>query len=172
LIKKSGGVPVKGIRVVKFDQNREFSAALIADLYEAAIVPDSHAKLPQILAQVGGGTAGAVCTFGPMFMEGVTFNAPAEAVPLYETHFSALDPWTNYTRTNARNGYLPAIVGRQILAEEQLVKTEYFRDFAQPFELAEVIGGAVPLGRGKISVFSTHRPWRARLLAFPIGSAA
>ena len=62
----------------------------------------------------------------------------------------------------ALQGCFPATIGRRIVPETELHQTEYYSGFARPFDMAEVMGGCIPLGGGKLAVYSMQRPSRMR----------
>jgi DNA-binding CsgD family transcriptional regulator/PAS domain-containing protein len=126
-------------------------------LYDAAVDSAAGAGIARILAEVGGGDKGAVVVFGPNHYEALTHEIPDEALTTYAAHFNAIDPWTNHTKDHASNGYLPAVIGRRLVPERELFKSEYFAGFARPFDMIEVVGGSVPIGGGRLAVFSTQR---------------
>lgn len=135
---------------------------LIGELYDAAVDPEDRTTIAIKLGELAAGHAAAVCIFGPEHYEAITDGIPEEARRIYETYFHTVDPWTNHAKAHAEAGRYPASIGRRIIPERELLRTEYFAGFARRFDLIEVIGGSVPLGHGRVAVFSTHRPWRGR----------
>ena len=132
-------------------------ARLIGDLYESAVAPAGLSRLSEIFVEVVGGVSGAVCLFGGGAPQIITSGVPDDAVAAYDQHFGALDPWTKHTMSPALRGCLPATIGRRILPEAELFKTEFYAGFARPFDMFEVLGGSVPVGHGKVAVYSVQR---------------
>ena len=134
-------------------------AGMIGHLYDAATSDAHPGRMLELFAEISGGHTGVLCIFGPDEFQGLSHGVPEEAIEVYEAHFQTLDPWTRPTLALSPHVYAPPRLGRALLPESDLVKTEYFQDFARPFDLAEVMGGAVPLSQGRTAVYSTHRPW-------------
>ena len=139
------------------------SADLIADIYAAAVGRGELAALANIVS-----TAMGVDSTGLWVIEEGRIVDMATSAVLRETekpylaHFHRLDPWQQ-----ASLGHLDRVVlGSELFSERQLVKTEFYNDFARPAGLYRPMGATVRLAPGVLAVFGIEQPG-TRLLFEP-----
>jgi DNA-binding CsgD family transcriptional regulator/PAS domain-containing protein len=75
----------------------------------------------------------------------------------YVAHFHRLDPWQFDGRSRL-------VLGCESLAERDLVKTEFYNDFARSFGLFRPLGAFVKLNSRTSAYFALHQPATKRLL--------
>jgi DNA-binding CsgD family transcriptional regulator/PAS domain-containing protein len=136
---------------------------LIAELYDAAVTLGGSSLIPTIISKLSSSVSGGVCIFGAGEPKFLSHDIPEEAIGLYREHYCSQDPWTRHTLANAKDGYFAPVIGRRIVPERRLNKTEFFADFAGRFDMAEVLGGSVRIDAGVSAVYSMHRSKKMQL---------
>jgi DNA-binding NarL/FixJ family response regulator len=125
---------------------------LIADLYEAAIDPDGLARMPNLVRSAMG-----VDTSGVWVVDGNRITDMALTPDLFDSqkpyleHFYKLDPW----RPSGRE---KVVLGCEAISEPQLLKTEFYNDFARRFGLFRPLGALTQLRPGVFASFAIHQP--------------
>jgi PAS domain-containing protein len=125
---------------------------LIADFYEAAIEPDGLARMPDLIrSAMGVDTAGLWVVDGDRITDIALTADMVEAQKPYLAHFHKLDPWQIHARERV-------IIGCESISEPQLVKTEFYNDFARPLGLFRPLGAVTQLRPGVFASFAVHQP--------------
>jgi DNA-binding CsgD family transcriptional regulator/PAS domain-containing protein len=125
---------------------------LIADFYEAAIEPDGLARMPDLMrSAMGVDTAGVWIVEGPRITDMALTPDLLDSQKPYLEHFYKLDPWRPA-------GCEKVILGPDSISEPQLLKTEFYNDFARPFGLFRPLGAATQLRAGVLATFAIHQP--------------
>lgn len=104
---------------------------LIADLFDAATDDSAWAALAAKIAGLVGVEGGAVMLVqdGEIVDMSITANIHAVSGP-YQSYYNKLDPW------RVRAPLVPAgvvMLSSEIFPERELVKTEFYNDFARSF---------------------------------------
>ncbi|MGH6735808.1 MAG: helix-turn-helix transcriptional regulator [Methyloceanibacter sp.] len=136
-------------------------ADLIADIYEAALDPESwpgfaapFAKaLDRQTAFFWIGDAGRIT-------QGATHGLPADAMSRYVAYFKEVDLWG--AAAIDRRLSLKAAMGSELVPHRRFMNSEFYFDYARTYDTVDAVGGLVPLGRGRIGVLGVHRQTRGR----------
>ncbi len=131
----------------------ELSPDFLADLYEAALDPDGLARIPALVRAFYGADSA-----GLWIMEDGQITAIELSAHMYETqapylaHFGKLDPWNEGILR--RPGEV--VLGCESLPERDLVKTEFYNDFARPFGFLRPIGAMMQLSPNSLASLGVH----------------
>lgn len=136
------------------------SADRIAGIYAAAMDGDGLAPLADVVsAAMGVDSTGLWVIDNGRIVDMATSDMLRETERPYLSHFHRLDPWHF-----ASLGHLDRVVlGCELLPERDLMKTEFYNDFARPAGLFRPMGATVRLASGTLAVFGIEQP-RTRLL--------
>jgi DNA-binding CsgD family transcriptional regulator/PAS domain-containing protein len=138
------------------------SADLIADIYEAAIDDERWPGIAQIVASATGvPTAGVWYVDQGQVQElSLTEDGLASQAP-YIAHFAKHDVW----QKGLISGPWDRVrLGAELFPERELVKTEFYNDFARRYELFRPMCVVTRLARGTFATVSVSRPPGRRLL--------
>jgi len=91
---------------------------------------------------------------------------PPEAIDVYQQHFHALDPWGKGTASQGLGETGAVLNGDQLIALSDLRRTEYYADYASPYDLVRILAGVVIADGPVLSVISILRAEKAK----PFGS--
>jgi len=132
------------------------SADLIADLYEAAVDDACWPRLAQVVASAArtSGTAVWIVDRGQI----LDFSATDDLLPTqgpYLSHYGKLDPWQQGLLTGAWD---QVRLGAETFPERELVKTEFYNDFARPNGILRPMGAMMRLGGGAFATVAANRP--------------
>ncbi|HEY6578359.1 MAG TPA: PAS domain-containing protein, partial [Rhizomicrobium sp.] len=136
------------------------SADQIASIYGAAVGRDGLTPLADIVsAAMGVDSTGLWVIDNGRIVDMATSAVLRETERPYLAHFHRLDPWHL-----ASLGHLDRVVlGSELLPERDLIKTEFYNDFARPAGLFRPMGATVRLASGTLAVFGIEQP-RTRML--------
>jgi DNA-binding CsgD family transcriptional regulator/PAS domain-containing protein len=136
------------------------SADRIAGIYAAAVGRAGLEPLADIVsAAMGVDSTGLWVIDNGRIADMATSAMLRETERPYLAHFHRLDPWHF-----ASLGHLDRVVlGCELLPERDLLKTEFYNDFARPAGLFRPMGATVRLASGTLAVFGIEQP-RTRLL--------
>jgi len=133
------------------------SADLIAAIYQAAV---DDARWPDFAMLVG--RAARIQHTGVW----ITENEEVIDISLaeiwrslgaaYKERFAGMDPWAN---SLARAPLERVMLGYEHLREDELVKTEFFNEFAQPGGMFRPMGVRMQLSPGVYSTIGSDLPW-------------
>ncbi len=87
----------------------------------------------------------------------VTSNYSPSLQAAYIAHYWRLDLWAE---RGAKLGFSKALESRDIIRDEDLVRTEFYNDWLRPLDLFYITGGALRLDDSHISFLGIHRPHR------------
>jgi DNA-binding NarL/FixJ family response regulator len=134
----------------------ESNADLIGDLYEAALNDDLWPQFARILATAAGAPTSAVWIVdrGQVCDLSVTADGIETDLP-YRRHFWKLDPWQ---RRVLQPPFELVRLGYEIVPEHELVKTEFYNDFAKKFGLFRPMATTFSLAPGIFATASLERP--------------
>jgi DNA-binding CsgD family transcriptional regulator/PAS domain-containing protein len=89
-------------------------------------------------------------------------NIPAAANQAYTARFHRLDPWVKRCAAIAASmpaGALPpAMLGQQIIADDELCRSEFYQEFARDLGLHHIVCTVTPLGEAGIMPLGLQRP--------------
>ena len=85
-----------------------------------------------------------------------------EAIDVYQQHFHALDPWGKGTASQGLGKTGAVLNGDQLIALPDLRRTEYYADYASPYDLVRILAGVVIADGPVLSVISILRAERAK----------
>jgi len=138
------------------------SPDVIGDIYEAAVDDERWPSIAQIVASATGTPSAGVWFVeqGQVQDLSLTADGVASHAP-YIAHYAKQDLWAK--------GFMigpPERVrlGYELFDERELVKTEFYNDFARPTGVFRPMGVVMRLARGTVATVSTHVPPGNRLL--------
>lgn len=136
------------------------SADLVAEIYDAALQSDGPSRLAGIMARVADAGSAVIYPFDQRISESGTYGLPAAALEQYASYYHWVNPW--FYRA-LELGVGPEL-GRaeEIVPELQFKQTEFFADFAKPFDTVEAIGGSIVLGSTQSYAVGVHRGLRSK----------
>lgn len=136
-------------------------SGLVADLYDAAI---RDSGLGTIAETLGGymGVAGAAIVLqrGGEPPEAYSSAVIAEQNHLYGAYYHRLDPWRP-------RGFVPGLdrvaLTSELYPESDLVRTEFYADFARPMGMFRPLAAYLHLGEGRMAALGVEQPFATRL---------
>ncbi|WP_338661889.1 hypothetical protein VQH23_16865 [Pararoseomonas sp. SCSIO 73927] len=135
--------------------------ALVGDIYLSATDAEARSRLPGALARMAGGATSSLWRVDPRTGRPVTdllTNLPREASPLYQAYFHRLDPWMG-PASRIETGRVAR--GAELIADEELARTEYYNDFGRHLDTFHVVGACMTLGNdpsGTVGTVSVLKP--------------
>lgn len=132
----------------------------VAEIYAAAVEPDGLSQIAGVLRRYVD-----VDSVGVWFLDkgevtgiAVTDDIEASTRP-YLDYYRALDPWAAQLKA-------PGLVYLACdgVREEQLVRGEFYQDFARRYGMLRPMGLACELDRGRLGTFALNRTSSAKLL--------
>ena len=136
---------------------RKLTPEIVADLYDAAI--DEH-SWPQFSAVVGKATGIPAVSVWLTQSNRVIDASMAEAyrpfLPPYLEHFGKLDPWAG---SLARKPLDTVMLAYEHIRENELVKTEFYNDFARLGGMFRPIGVRMQLAPGVFATMGSEMPF-------------
>jgi DNA-binding CsgD family transcriptional regulator/PAS domain-containing protein len=88
----------------------------------------------------------------------VTSNYSPSLQAAYVAHYWKLDLWAE---RGAKAGFSKAIESRDLIADDDLIRTEFYNDWLRPLDLFYLTGAALRLSDSHIGFFGIHRPHRS-----------
>lgn len=140
----------------------DISPALVADLFEAASAEHGLGRFVSLIASHAGVGAGAlVLTRDGRYLEVFSSDVIREQTHLYQAYYHRLDPWRP-------RGGVPGsdriVLANELFPESELVKTEFYRDFAQPMGMFRPMSAYLSLAGGEMVALGVEQPFATRLL--------
>lgn len=135
---------------------KTLSADLIADIYEAAVDDERWPAIAQIVASAARftGTALWIVDQGQVLDLSVTADLLPTREP-YLYHYAKLDPWQHGLLTQPWD---QVRLGAETFPERELLKTEFYNDFARPNGIHRPMGAMMRLGRSTFATVAANRP--------------
>lgn len=142
--------------------------ALLASIYDAALQPDRWGDaLGRLGSQVSASSAFLFSSHSDIepqaFMH--VHNQPAEMPQGFGSYWHTEDPWALAARRTGRMCRGTWVVGSELLAREQLIKTTFFNEFGKAHGIEALVGGVLFDGsepdRMPFTNVSWYRPPRA-----------
>jgi DNA-binding CsgD family transcriptional regulator/PAS domain-containing protein len=139
----------------------ETRSSLVGLIYDAALDPD---RWPDVLRSIAAsvGAAGAALVHHDMrdHRGGIlaAVGADPEAVRKYDEHFAAHDPWLKGGEVQGLLDTGTVRLGDELVARRELVRTEYYNDFAKPYAITRICGGVIGRNGAATSTLTTLRP--------------
>jgi len=142
--------------------HRPLSADLIGDIYEAALDDERWPGIAKIVAGATGTRSGGlwIAQEGRIADFAITEDGTASQVP-YIAHYSKYDVWN---QNLMRGPWERARLGYELFPERELVKTEFYNDFARPYGMFRPMAAVTRLARGTFATVSTIQLGTRRLL--------
>jgi DNA-binding CsgD family transcriptional regulator/PAS domain-containing protein len=140
------------------------SPDLIADIFDAAI---DDARWPDFATLVGKATKiehmGVWMVEDGRIVDMALADIWRSLGEVYKERFSRIDPWAG---SLVRAPLETVMLGYEHLREDELVKTEFYNDFARPGGMFRPMGVRMQLAPGVFSTIGSDLPWgRKRLEA-------
>jgi DNA-binding CsgD family transcriptional regulator len=132
---------------------------LVAAIYEAALDPIGLTSLAQLIAQVlRVETAGIWFNESGLITELSVTSDIAESHKPYLAYYHALDVWQSGEHGRGALSRLDTpVLGTEIISDAQLVRSEFYNDFARRFGITNPLGGAMSLTPTSIAFVSFNR---------------
>lgn len=133
-------------------------AELIADIYHHALESDGLPLLAEIMTRTADGGSAVILPFDGRPSDGATHGLPKEALEQYTSYYHWVNPWFY---KGVELGVGPELrCTSDIVPEASFRQTEFYCDFAKPFDTVEAIGGAISLGPNRMVAVAVHRGLR------------
>lgn len=142
---------------------RDLPADVIADIYEAALDDERWPSIAEIVvAQAVGISSGSIWIVedGQIVDFAITEDAK-EAQGPYLAHYSKFDVWNQGL---LRGPWEKARLGYENFSERELLKTEFYNDFARHYGMFRPMGAVTRLARGAFATVATIERGTKRLL--------
>jgi DNA-binding CsgD family transcriptional regulator len=119
------------------------SADELAEIYEAACDDTAWSRLgDRIAALAGVNTAGFWIAENSVITEMVLSEGHRETAPLYTAHYAAIDPWAAAVARLPRETPFLSV---EHFAEDDLVRTEFYNDFAKRYGHFRPLGATMTI---------------------------
>ena len=129
---------------------------LVAEFYEAAFEPRGITHIPALIGRLtGADSVGLWITEGGRIVDMAVSDTLRETHAPYVAHFHKLDPWGPGTLRNLDK----VVLGSEAFSERDLIKTEFYNDFARRAGLFRPMGGAIRLSPGVQAGFGVQQPF-------------
>jgi DNA-binding CsgD family transcriptional regulator/PAS domain-containing protein len=130
--------------------------AVVAGFYEAAFEPRGIVHIPELIGRLtGADSVGLWITEGGRIVDMAVSDTLRDTHGPYVAHFHRLDPWLAGTLRNLDK----VVLGSEAFSERELVKTEFYNDFARQAGLFRPMGGAIRLTPGVQAGFGIQQPF-------------
>lgn len=135
---------------------------LVADIYEAAVADEGLGRIAESIGRFVG-VEGAAVMLVRANEPPETYSSPRirEQAHLYTAYYHTLDPWRP-------RGFVPGrdrvVLANELYPESELIKTEFYADFARPMGMFRPMSAYLDLGGGEMAAFGVEQPFAARLL--------
>ena len=145
------------------------AAALVAEIYEAALAPSRWTVVLERLVARFKGRAAALRTFEAVPETGglwITHGIGRQARDEFARYFHTRNVWE--ARANALGAFRPGAVvtSDMLLPHRELQASEFYRDFLRPNDIQDLLGlvlhdgRTAPMPRTVLSIFRGHRQAR------------
>jgi DNA-binding CsgD family transcriptional regulator len=127
----------------------------IADLYAAALEPEGLQGLTDLVAVASNAEVAGIWMVENGNIADIAMTAAGrESLGPYMAHYHKLDLW----QANARRMPMGrAYLAYEHTAEDKLLRTEFYNDFARPFGIKRPLGAVVQLQPGVVATVSIER---------------
>jgi DNA-binding CsgD family transcriptional regulator len=140
---------------------RKLTPEIIADLYDAAIEEQSWPQFSAVVGKATGIPAVSVwLTQNNRVIDASMAEAYRPFLPPYLEHFGKLDPWAG---SLARKPLDAVMLAYEHIRENELVKTEFYNDFARRGGMFRPIGVRMRLGPGVFATMGSEMPFAKTL---------
>jgi DNA-binding CsgD family transcriptional regulator len=132
-------------------------ADLIADIYDAAIDQERWPDFSKLVGKAAGiENMGVWLSEHDRIIDMSMVELWRPLVGAYKDHFSKMDPWA---RSLSRAAPGTIMLGYEHLREDELVKTEFYNDFARPGGMFRPMGVRLRLAPGVSATIGSDLPW-------------
>jgi DNA-binding CsgD family transcriptional regulator len=111
---------------------------LVADIYDAAIEPDTWPDVFERVRRRFGAAACGITHRFPTHVDQTWVGLPESFERDYVARYHRHDPWARFADRLALDVVLP---GSKMLPDEELVRTEFYNDLLRPHELKDLAAG-------------------------------
>lgn len=131
------------------------SAGIIADIYEAAIDEAHWPSIASVVTRAAGIPSGSIWIVqdGAVTDFSITEDGKAAQAP-YLAHYSKLDVWNQGL---LRGPWEVPRMGYENFPEHELLKTEFYNDFARHYGMLRPMGAIMRLGKNTFATVATIR---------------
>lgn len=137
------------------------SAGLLADIYAAAIDEDAWPAFSTLLEQATGIEAVSVwITDSTGIVDASVSPVYQPLLSPYQEHFSKVDPWA---ANLVRHPFDAVMFACEHLPDDELVKTEFYNDYARPGGLHRPMRVRMDLGPGVYATMGSDNPFAKTL---------
>ena len=132
------------------------SADLIADIYEAAVDDERWPSIAGAVAAATGMPSAGVWFIDQGQVRDISLTDDIRSTQRpYLGHYAKLDMWQQGL---LRGPWERPRVGYELFSERDLVKTEFYNDFARPAGMFRPMGAVIRLARDSFATVATNRP--------------
>jgi len=140
---------------------RKFTPEIVADLYDAAIEEGSWPQFSAVIGKATGIPAVSVwLTQNDRVIDASMAEVYRPLLPPYLEHFGKLDPWAG---SLARKPLDTVMLAYEHIRENELVKTEFYNDFARLGGMFRPIGVRMQLASGVFATMGSEMPFAKAL---------
>jgi DNA-binding CsgD family transcriptional regulator/PAS domain-containing protein len=137
------------------------AADLIADIYAAAIDEDGWPEFSTLIGKATGIEAVSVwVTENGLITDASVPEIYRPFAGAYKERFAKVDPWAG---SLARNPLETIMLGSEHMREDELVKTEFYNDFARPGGMFRPMGVKMRLAPDVYATMGSENPFAKRL---------
>jgi DNA-binding CsgD family transcriptional regulator/PAS domain-containing protein len=137
------------------------SADFVAEVFEAAVSEDGWQRISQVVArETGVDHAGVWLVEGGQIVEMSLTRRMADTQAPYVAYFHKLDPWARGVMAAPLD---VVTLGSEIVSERELVRSEFYNDFARRVGLFRPIGARIGVGADATASVAIDRPDSATL---------
>jgi DNA-binding CsgD family transcriptional regulator len=137
------------------------TADLISELYAAAVEDTLSPAFTALLEKATGiATVSLWVTENGEYVDMNIASGYAPLVPAYREHFGKIDPWA---ASLARNPLESVMLGSEHLPEKELLRSEFYNDWARQGGMFRPIGVRMRLARGVYATMGSDNPFARRL---------
>jgi DNA-binding CsgD family transcriptional regulator/PAS domain-containing protein len=138
------------------------SADLIADIYEAAVDDERWPGIAGIVATATGMPSAGVWFIDDGEVRDISLTEDIRATQQpYLAHYAKLDMWQQGL---FRGPWERPRVGYELFSERDLIKTEFYNDFARRAGMFRPMGAVIRLARNSFATVATNRLGSSRLV--------
>ncbi len=137
--------------------DRVLPADLIAEIYDAAIDEDRWSEFSRLVGKAAGiENVGVWLVEDGRIIDMSMVDLWRPLVEPYKQHFSKMDPWAH---SLARARPETIMLGYEHLREDELIKTEFYNDFARPGGMFRPMGVKLQVTSGVTANIGSDLPW-------------
>jgi DNA-binding CsgD family transcriptional regulator len=137
----------------------DLSPEAIADLYDSAIDDARWPDMARLIAKVSGLDGAGIWLVEGGQVTDISITMTDSILP-YVSHYHKFDPWARGILTVPEGR---AMVGSEYVSEPDLLKSEFYNDFARRFGLRRPLGARLQLAPRRVAMVAMEQPATKKL---------